>query len=80
MNNTLSALNNYLFEQIERLNDDSLSGEELKSEIARTDCISRTAKAIIQNGELALKAKEYCDEYDSDNKINVPFLEMGKKQ
>ena len=29
MNNTLTALNNYLFEELERLNDDSLSPEQL---------------------------------------------------
>ena len=32
MNNTLTALNNYLFEELERLNDDSLSPEQLKQE------------------------------------------------
>ena len=33
MNNTLTDLNNYLFEQLERLNDDELDDEGLDREI-----------------------------------------------
>ena len=39
MKNTLSDLNNYLFESIERLNDDSLSDEELEKEIKRSEAV-----------------------------------------
>lgn len=35
MKNTLSDLNNYLFEAIERINDDELSMEELDKGIKR---------------------------------------------
>ncbi len=37
MKNTLSDLNNYLFEAIERINDDELSMEELDKEIKRSE-------------------------------------------
>ena len=33
MKNTLSDLNNYLFEQLERLNDDSITTEQLDREL-----------------------------------------------
>ena len=33
MKNTLADLNNHLFEQMERLNDDDLNNEELDKEI-----------------------------------------------
>lgn len=35
MKNTLADLNNYLFEQIERLNDDSLDEDELDAELRK---------------------------------------------
>lgn len=63
MQNNLTALNNYLFEQIERINDDSLSGEELDKEIKRSAAVTNIAKTIIDNGELALKVMKHADEY-----------------
>ena len=39
MRNTLSDLNNYLFEQMERLSDDSLTEEQLQKEIVRSKAI-----------------------------------------
>ena len=43
MKNTLSDLNNYLFESIERLNDDTLTDEELDKEIKRSDAVQKIA-------------------------------------
>ncbi len=50
MKNTLTDLNNYLFEAIERINDDGLSGEELEKEIRRSEAVQKIAKTIIDNG------------------------------
>lgn len=79
MNNTLTALNNYLFEQIERLNDDELSEIELDKEIRRSDSITKVARTIIENGELALKAKKHVDEFEPNNTMNVPMLGIEER-
>lgn len=50
MKNTLNDLNNYLFEAIERLNDDDLSEEQLDKEIKRSEAVQKVAKTIIENG------------------------------
>ncbi|WP_035238122.1 hypothetical protein [Desulfobacter vibrioformis] len=56
MKNKLMDLNNHLFEQLERLNDDDLKGEDLNREIKRSQAMSSCAAQIIDNAALALKA------------------------
>lgn len=63
MKNTLEDLNNYLFEQLERLNDDSLSKEDFEKERKKTDSIVKVAEKIIQNGELEFRIIQHMDEY-----------------
>lgn len=67
--NTMSDLNNHLFEQLERLNDLELSGPKLEEEMKRAKAITSVASRIIQNGELVLKASLAADEFlDADRK------------
>ncbi|MEA5092439.1 hypothetical protein SDC9_37452 [bioreactor metagenome] len=56
MKNTLGDLNNHLFEQLERLNDEDLKGEALETEITRSKAITDVACRIIENNTLVLKA------------------------
>lgn len=63
MKNTLTDLNNYLFEALERINDDSLTEENLEKEIKRVDATNKVAKTIIDNAQVQLKAMEHMDEY-----------------
>ena len=79
MKNTLSDLNNYLFESIERLNDDSLSNEDLEKEIKRSEAVQKVAKTIIDNGTLALQAQKHFDDYAPGNKVAMPLLGMTDK-
>lgn len=57
MKNKLSDMHNILFEQLERLNDTELTGEELDTELRRSKAITGVASQIIANGQLALRAK-----------------------
>ena len=61
--NTLVDLNDHLFEQLERLNDEDLSNEELEKEIKRADAMTGIAKQIIDNATIVLKATELNAEY-----------------
>lgn len=63
MQNTLTDLNNHLFEALERLNDDDLDDAGLEKEIKRCDTTVKIADAIIHNGELALKTMQHLDAY-----------------
>lgn len=63
MENNLVALNNYLFETLERLTDDSLSADDMQKEIVRSQAVTSVAETIIRNGELALKTLKHVEEY-----------------
>ena len=54
---TLGDLNLHLFAQLERLNDEDLSAEDLKKEIERSKAVTSVANSIIANGNLVLKAR-----------------------
>ena len=77
MKNTLTDLNNYLFEAIERIKDDGLSGEELEKEIRRSEAVQKIAKTIIDNGSLALQAKKHLDEYGQGGDVELPMLGLA---
>lgn len=79
MKNKLVNLNNHLFEELERLNDEELKGEELEEERKRAKSIANIAQTIINNGELALKAVKHYDEFG--NKGDIPeILRIGDNQ
>ena len=80
MKNTQEALNNYLFECIERLNDEELQGEAFEREIQRSDAIQKVAKTIIENSALALKVKMHFDEYDIPGNVQIPLIGAGDEQ
>jgi len=63
--NTLSDLNNHLFEEMERLNDDSLTEDQLNKEISRSKAMTNVGDKIIQNANTILKAKIAYDDVDS---------------
>ena len=75
--NKLSDLNNHLFEELERLNDESLKGEALQEERERAKSMANIAQAIINNGELALKAQKHFDEYGKADHI-PDILQIGE--
>ena len=83
MMNTLADLNNHLFEQLERLNDEELTDETLEKELKRADGMTRIATQIIQNGELAFKTMVHMDEYgygvDKSKRTVPPMLEIKRE-
>ena len=78
MRNTLTDLNNYLFESLERLLDDSLTPEQMDMEISRSRAVTDVAEAIIHSGELELKATKLRTEYGKDMALPA-LMEGGKK-
>ena len=61
--NTLGDLNNFLFSQLERLDNEELEGDELLKEIARSKAISEISKNVIENANVVLQAQKHMDEF-----------------
>jgi hypothetical protein len=64
MKNRLVDLNNHLFEQLERLNDEDLKPEQLKMEIDRAKSMGFLGSQIIANAKLVLDAAELFNNAD----------------
>lgn len=81
MNNNLNSLNDYLFEQLERLNDDeTLEKEEnFEKEIKRTKALTEVAKTIIDNANTIINATKIANEIGLPNAKEVLKLSDGKK-
>ena len=73
--NTLGDLNNFLFAQLERLDNEELEGEELLKEIARSKAISEIAKNVIENANVVLQAQKHMDEFRGTDSTMPRMLE-----
>ena len=58
-NNNLGDLNNFLFDEMKRLDNKDLKGDELKDEILRAKSITDVAAKIVDNANLVLNAEKF---------------------
>lgn len=63
MRNRLINLNDHLFEQLERLNDESLTPEQLDMEIKRSKVMSEISKVIVDNMRVTVEGMKVIYEY-----------------
>jgi hypothetical protein len=70
MKNKPVDLHNHLFEQLERLNDDDLKGEDFERESRRAQAMCSVAAQIISNRNSLANAIRILDSYpDADKKL-----------
>lgn len=74
--NKLIDLNNILFEQLERLNDEELTEEELERELRRTKSICNVGRIIVDNAQVALEAQKHIDEYGIEKEDRSEMLQI----
>jgi len=78
MKANLPDLNNLLFEQLERINDDELSGAELEAQLAKSKAINDIARTIVSNSALILRATQYADDF-GENVTSIKLLGSDKE-
>jgi hypothetical protein len=72
MQNKMSDLNNHLFVQLERLNDEEISPDQLEMEIKRTSALVKVSTQIIENASVQLHAAKLIAEYGGDYTKALP--------
>ena len=79
MRNNLSALIDYLFEQIETIQDlsEDATNEEIEKTLRKAGAISKIASQIISNGNLVLRAKELEVAMNGRNDTSFPKMLEG---
>lgn len=82
MKNNLTSLNNYLFEELERLNDDeALKNEEnFNKEIKRSKAISCLAQQVVGIANSAVNAIKILNEYNLEKEEIPDILKIGTKK
>lgn len=79
MKTTLNDLNEYLFQEMDRLTNEDLGPDELEKEIKRSEAVQKVARTIIENGALALQAKKHLDEYGHGDAVELPLIGATKE-
>ena len=77
MKNNLVDLNNYLFEELERLNDDEtlMNEDTLEKELKRSKAITEVSSQIVQNAKIMLEAKKHSDTFGfSEEKLDFILI------
>lgn len=75
--NKLTDLNDHLFAQLERLNDEDVPEEKMAMEIERSKAVGNIAKNIINNGRLLLDSKKHFDEMGIKTEQQPDVLKIG---
>lgn len=78
MNNKLTDLNNFLFAQMERLDEEDIDTETLEKEIKRTKAIKEIGTAIVENARLALDAQKFIVDYGRPGQTLPEMLDVKK--
>lgn len=60
--NTLARLNDMLFEQLERINNEEADSLTLERELQKADGMAKLSKEIINNANVSLQAAKFCAE------------------
>lgn len=80
MKNKITDLNDHLFAAMERLNDESLTGEPLRAEVNRAKAIAGVGEQILEGHRVVLDAEKLRQRVMKEGgKLDLPLLEKSAK-
>lgn len=77
--NNLLSLNSFLFEQLKKLNSDTLTQDQLDNELRISKQVVSVSQTIINNANLLLQAKKHFDQTGESSSDIAPLLSLGDK-
>lgn len=66
MRNKITDLNNHLFAQLERLNDEDITADELAKEIERSKAITAVAGQLVESAKVTVEAMKVMEKAGAD--------------
>lgn len=76
----LKELNDVLFEQIERINDDDLHGQELEEQLRKSSQICAIGSVIVKNAATVLRGMQLAQEYGLESKDLPAMITDGRRE
>lgn len=78
-NNSLNALRDMLFTQLEAITNPDLEGEKLSEEIERSHAVQKLSSEIIKSADLELSAIKFADQaLDYDVHTDIKRITNGE--
>lgn len=74
--NTLKDLNDYLFQVLEELSDDGLSGSELEEAVKKAKAVSAVGTVIVRNADVVCRAAQFQIDNGGGN-VRLPRMITG---
>jgi predicted Zn-dependent protease len=72
--NSLADLNAILFTQIQKIQDEDATDEELEKEIKKSEAITKLSSQVLNSANIALQAQKQFDEYGTGRTVDIPLL------
>lgn len=79
MKNTLCDLNNHLFLELERLNDEELDKDNIQFECSRAKALSMISEKILANASLMLETRKHFDAMGESTNSIPKILRISDK-
>jgi hypothetical protein len=72
--NSLADLNAILFSQIQKIQNENATDEELEKEIKKSEAITKLSSQVLSSANIALQAQKQFDEYGTGRTVDIPLL------